>query len=312
MEKFRRKLGIGNHNAIISGKRQNIRPGDVVECSPAELGSLIEEYEEIAEPRIEKHRNLPGFVVIADGIKHPATGCLKKEEAEALAQELAAGTEQTPLERETARLEAILREKNEWLSGPQKSGNTLVKYNTIPADAEGLRRIYELKKSEDFEEGDGFAIAVGEMGMRKLVLKRAWEGWQRQVEIDPMQSLTLNSPQDDHFHQIADAQARLNILQAEIKEIGKRYKAAAKEKVVQADDRAARLRFRGIQKMQNHRIAECDGRPVIYDENGKNPCFKDDGQLIADYMVEVKKYRVSRNAARTARAKAERKAAADA
>lgn len=304
MAMYTRKIGTGNHVPIINGKRVTVRPGDVIECDdPHELGSCIDQYDEIPMPTIEKHRNQPGFVVIGvDGKRHPETGCLPKEEAEALAAELAAGEVLLPWQIEAKRLFSVISLKSPYL-GRQVGGNTLVSTFTAATDRQGLQQALEIKQSEDFNI-DG--QATGEMSHAKMRLKTAWADWQYQVENDPMGQLDLNNPQGEHVERIGEAAARMDVLTAEIKVIKARLAALKKEESTATDDRAKRLRFAGFGRLQDGRYAEYDGRPIVYRE-GK-PFFKDDGMALADYLPLVKAHKEERSARREAQAKAERKA----
>lgn len=303
--RYRRKLNTGNHGAIISGQRRNIRPGDLVECEPEELGSEANNYEEVAVAFVEKHRNKPGFVVIdAAGKKHPPTGCLAKEEAEKLAKELTAGGAKKAWQIEAERITARLRLKSPWLTPPKPGGHP-GNLTYLPNDLPGLRQELATKQSEAFNpEGQ----AVGEKAAAKARLKAAWAAWKYQVEIDPLGRHELNDPQDgQHVEAIGLAAARLAVLEEEIVEIKARLKAATKTEAAEATDEASRLRWMGRYKCSmDRKIISCDGRAVIYEDN--KPLFADNRESVTSYLEQCQNHQREQAKAKQARRDAERAA----
>lgn len=302
-KKFKR-IGGGIHSAIIDGKRVKIRTGDFVTCTPEALGSFLPDYEEVAQPRVEKHRNQPGFVVIeADGTKHPATGCISGQEAQALAAKLAAGeTTLKAWEIEAQRLEPAIRAKSVWLSPPKPGGHPgNIKF--FPNDLPGLKQVLKLKQSQEFNtEGQ----AVGELAQAKLALKAAWERWRYECELDSMGRLDVNDPQGEFAEATGYASAALSVLEAEIAEIKRRIKAASTKATTEADDRASRLKFCGISRMRNGVMAEMDGRAVVYPAGSRKPQFADDGMPLEQYLELLKEHQANKQKRRDEERRAEK------
>lgn len=195
--------------------------------------------------------------------------------------------ELTALEIEVKKNEEPLKLKSLWLNPAFRAGIGSIEHK--PNDVKGLREVLAGKQSQDFNK-DG--QAVGELGTAKLELKNAWNAWKYQVSIDPKNEKSLKEPEEPWLSPIAEAMAKLNILQSEIREIKILLEVAESYEKKISDNRAQKLKDHGFSKLRNHKYFEVDGRAIEYKDN--KPFFKDDGQSVLEYLENCKKIKTER------------------
>jgi hypothetical protein len=206
----------------------------------------------------------------------------------------------TQLEIETKKHEEPLKLKSIWLNPKFRPGIGDIKH--VPSDVRGLRNVLAEKLSEGF---DNQGRADGEMGAVKIELKSAWKSWENEVKIDPKRIKSLREPEEPFLTTISKAQAKLNVLQSEIKELKIRLELALQAEEKASDNRAERLKHCGFAKLRDHKYFEVDGRKVQY-VDGK-PIFKDSGESVLEYLGKCKVVKAEKlNRQRAERAKAAR------
>lgn len=202
----------------------------------------------------------------------------------------------SPLLREIERLEFLFRGKSIWLNEPVRPDNTTM-WRIPPKDLQGLQNCL-LTKNKDMG-ADGIS---GELPIMKSQLREFWRQWNLKVVQDPLGRLDPHQPKDQYLERIAQAQAQVNILELEIKEIERRIKAVGVPHDAVKEDQTARLRFKGHSRCnKDHKMIWCDGRAVKYDKDDK-PVFADDGKSVASYLEECKEYQLKQSERKKAEA----------
>lgn len=199
-------------------------------------------------------------------------------------EEIKKHNSQTPLKRETARFEESLRLES-WVLNPDwKPGLGVFAYT--PSDKLGLESVLaNLKETEE---------------ICKINLQEIWLGWRNEVKRDPMNEKVLTEPNDRFLEPIARAQAALNVVKKEIKEIESRI--AALVEVQEDPSILAELRRRkfmqGHMKRDKGLYKTCDGYAVEY-KAGK-PFIPDLNISLREYLDKVKTYKNEKSAAKKA------------
>lgn len=204
-------------------------------------------------------------------------------------EQVAPSTRRKPLtdqEIAIAKIQPILEAQSELINKDFKPGIGDIRYT--PKDVKGLRELLADKQEQA-------------MGAAMFSLREAKRPWAYECKIDPKGLKTLKNPEEPHLTNIAHAQAVLNVLNLEIRELKIRLELAIQAEEKQTDNRAEKLKYHGFAQHRNHRYHEVDGRLVEYKEN--RPYFKDNGEDVVAYLEKCKTVRTEKDEkARTARA----------
>lgn len=208
----------------------------------------------------------------------------------------------TPLEQATRRFEILFRPKSIWFNEVRPAGTVL--WQAPPKDLRGLKRCLWAKTTEDLDN-DG---VPGELRQAKSALMEEWKEYRHFCKNDPLGRLDRHNPEGEYLERIAEAQAHVNLIEAEIAEIERRI-AAAEEPLGQIkEDQTTRLRFKGRYKCNmDRKIIECDGREVIQDKDDK-PVFADNGESVTKYLDRCKEHQTKAAKAKQTQRDAERAA----
>lgn len=212
------------------------------------------------------------------------------------------GKPKSPVKSKIARLKTILRQKSKILNPGLVPGIGQIFH--VPTDRAGQADILADLENEDFNQS---GQAVGAMSAAKLRVNSAWSAWDYQCKkVNPNGTKSLKNPEGEFLEAIALAEAQMAVLKAEIAEVRKRIAAATEVEANQVDDRAAKMKFRGIGKLQEGRFVEMDARPVKYGDDGL-PYFADDGMPLADYKELIRAHKAEQSKKRAAKAAKESK-----
>lgn len=210
----------------------------------------------------------------------------------------------TLLEQATRRFEILYRPKSIWFNEEKPVGTVL--WQATPKDLRGLQRCLWAKTTEELDKSG----EPGELRRAKSILMAAWQDYRKACADDPFGRLDrLNPPEGDYLEKIAEAQARVNLIEDEIREIERRIAATEEPLEQKKEDQAARLRFKGRYRCnEDRKVIECDGREVRQDE-GDKPVFVDTGESVAEYLEQCKVH--LKEAAKAIQAKRDAERAAD-
>lgn len=188
------------------------------------------------------------------------------------------------LEQETNRYVFIERPKSVWLNPEGQRGS----YGplTLPNNLE------DLEKALFYKEDTGLTTGKpGELPRAKFKLREAWDDWKYVCSCDPLSKMDEKNPVDRYLEGIAKAQAKVLILEAEIKEIKTRIRAARKPVDMEKKNRIRTLSYKGIYHCNADReIIEVDGREVVQDADDV-AVFADDRTYVHEYLLECKKHK---------------------
>jgi hypothetical protein len=196
---------------------------------------------------------------------------------------------QSILKSETSIYESFYRLKS-WILNPDWKGE-IGDFQYTPSDKKGLSEV--LQNLQEVAERD------------KYILQQAWNPWKYQVESDPMSEKVLSKPDPEFIEAIARATAKLNITKSEIEEVQARLAALTEVEDDSIEQGRKKLFMKGRLKMNGGKYSTCDGYTVIY-ENGK-PKIPELNISLRQYLDDVKKYRITKAAAKSAKSIAARK-----
>lgn len=256
---FCKKLNTGSHSfRLKNGKRVSVVSGGYVECELSDLGNQVHNYVELTREIAKQYNS------------------------------------QTPLKREIARFESLLR-PDSWILYPDWTP-PFGSFVFTPKDKDGLEQV--------------LANLIETEGICKNNLHEAWNHWKGCVARDPLQEMVLKSPDDRHLEPIARAQAALNICQAEAQEIRARISAIVEVEIDNTALIRKKLFMAGrMRSGPDGKFREVDGIPVTY--VSKTPMVPELNISLREYLDKVKAYKNEKAFSKSKKAIAARKAFLD-